>query len=86
MKIDNTNGKGACHGDSGGPAYVQDKNGNVFLAGVTSRADEATDPEGKCIGKTIYTKVQPYLTWISTESDKLNNDPNYGKVIAEPAE
>ncbi|MGE5085933.1 MAG: S1 family peptidase [Bacillota bacterium] len=86
MKIDNTNGDGACHGDSGGPAYVQTKDGVSVLAGVTSRADEATDPEGKCIGKTIYTKIQPYLTWISTESDKLSNDPNYGTVIAEPAE
>ncbi|MFM6929066.1 MAG: S1 family peptidase [Bdellovibrio sp.] len=86
MKIDNTNGNGACHGDSGGPAYVQTQDGSLYMTGVTSRVDKATDPEGKCIGKTIYTKVQPYLTWISTESNKLNNDPNYGTVIAEPAE
>lgn len=86
MKIDNINGKGACHGDSGGPAYVQTKDGAIVLAGITSRADEETDPKGQCVGKTIYTKVQPYLTWISTESDKLSNDPNYGTVIAEPVE
>ncbi len=83
MLVDNTNNTGACHGDSGGPAYVVSQ-GQNYLAGVTSRADLKTDPQAVCVGKTIYTKVQPYLPWISSEIQKLEADNNYGLVIAEP--
>ena len=85
MKVGNTPGKGPCHGDSGGPAYVTATDGTSVLAGITSRADTETDPKGQCIGNTIYTKIQPYLSWISDESNKLNNDPQYGTVIQQPA-
>ncbi|MDG0816824.1 S1 family peptidase [Bdellovibrio svalbardensis] len=85
MQIDNTNGEGACHGDSGGPAYVSSK-GQNYLAGVTSRADIKSDPQAVCVGKTIYTKVQPYLSWISTETQKLEANSNYGLIIAEPVQ
>lgn len=63
-------GKGACHGDSGGPAYVT-VGGTQYLAGLTSRADHDTDPGGKCIGLTIYTNVQAYLPWIAATSKIL---------------
>ncbi|HEX7675291.1 MAG TPA: trypsin-like serine protease [Bdellovibrio sp.] len=83
IKIDNTNGTGACHGDSGGPAYVT-SNGVNYLVGVTSRADVATDPKAVCVGKTIYTKVAPYLPWISSEIQNLEGSASYGTTIAEP--
>lgn len=86
MKMDNTNGRTACHGDSGGPAYARTALGSSVLAGITSRSDIMTDPNSKCIGKTIYTKVQPYLGWISSEMNKLNTIPGYGVVIAQPYE
>lgn len=79
IQVDNVDGHGACHGDSGGPAYVTD------LVGVTSRADEKTDPKAVCVGKTIYASVQYYLDWIASESKKLDADQSYGTVIAEPA-
>jgi V8-like Glu-specific endopeptidase len=64
LMIDTAEGKGSCHGDSGGPAYI--KIGGVqYLTGLTSRADHSTDPEGKCIGLTVYTNVQAYLSWIA---------------------
>lgn len=84
MLMDNTNGRSACHGDSGGPAYARTMAGGMVLAGITSRSDLITDPNSKCVGKTIYTKVQPYLGWISSEIDKLNTRPGYGVVIAQP--
>ena len=86
MKMDNTDGRSACHGDSGGPAYAKTAMGSSVLAGITSRSDIMTDPNSKCIGKTIYTKVQPYLGWISSEMNKLNTVPGYGVVIAQPFE
>lgn len=83
MQIDNSGGRGACHGDSGGPAYVT-VDGKLYLAGVTSRADINSDPKAVCIGKSIYTKVQSYLSWMSAEIQKLDSDSSYGAVIAEP--
>lgn len=83
MEIASINGKGACHGDSGGPAYIE-LNGQNYLAGVTSRADVQSDPKAVCVGKSIYTKVQSYLSWISSEAQKLESDTNYGLVISEP--
>lgn len=85
MLISNTNGTGACHGDSGGPAYISSQ-GQNYLAGVTSRADIKSDPKAVCVGKTIYTKVQPYLPWISSEIQKLEASNTYGLVIAEPTQ
>jgi secreted trypsin-like serine protease len=81
--IDNTGGRGACHGDSGGPAYVE-VNGQLFMTGVTSRADMATDPQGLCIGKTVYTNTQAYMDWIQQQSNLLTTNQKYGKKIAEP--
>ena len=63
-------GKGACHGDSGGPAYVN-VNGKNYLAGVTSRADD-TDSKGECISSTIYTKTQFFNSWIVDAAKNLN--------------
>jgi trypsin len=70
MMVDSGHGKGPCHGDSGGPAYVT-VNGQHFVAGTTSRAESQTDPNGQCIGNTIYTKMQPYLTWIQNSMKAL---------------
>jgi secreted trypsin-like serine protease len=45
-------GKTACHGDSGGPAFVNYQ-GSLYLVGVTSRS---TRPNGDCSGDSIYTQ------------------------------
>ena len=75
LMINTANGKGSCHGDSGGPAYVT-IGGAQYLTGLTSRADQATDPKGQCIGLTVYTNVQAYLTWIS-DSIRVLEAPDY---------
>jgi secreted trypsin-like serine protease len=62
-------GKGACHGDSGGPAYVLNK-GQVQLFGVTSRG--ALDKKNDCSQYSIYTNLVPYKAWIEAATAELN--------------
>jgi secreted trypsin-like serine protease len=48
---------GTCSGDSGGPAFIE-KDGVLYLAGVTSRGDLLCNDTG------IYTMVPYHLDWI----------------------
>jgi secreted trypsin-like serine protease len=48
---------GTCNGDSGGPAFIQ-KNGELFLFGVTSRGSNLCNEVG------VYTNALYYKTWI----------------------
>lgn len=59
-----TNHRGACHGDSGGPAFIQDNRGELLLWGVTSRG--INDPSDHCSGDSVYTRIQPYTRWINS--------------------
>lgn len=56
----------ACHGDSGGPAYIQVDNVR-YVTGITSRAYAAP----YCETGAIYTIVAPYQRWIELEYSKL---------------
>lgn len=71
MILDQTHGRGACHGDSGGPAYVM-QNGKMVLAGVTNRSypNSASD---NCAHKVVYTKVADYKPWIQQSEAALAN-------------
>jgi secreted trypsin-like serine protease len=66
--IDQTQGRGACHGDSGGPAYVQ-VNGQWLLWGVTNRG--VNDPSNNCSVASAYTSIPYYQDWIQTTAAKL---------------
>ncbi len=59
--LDQRRGTGACHGDSGGPAYLA-LEGGYALWGVTSRG--LNDPNDDCSQFAIYTKAMPYANWI----------------------
>jgi len=61
--LDQRHGSGACHGDSGGPAFVM-SNGKYDLMGVTSRGYPATAPDD-CRQEVVYTRVNAYRAWIS---------------------
>lgn len=63
--MDQTNKKGACHGDSGGPAYAQ-VNGELHLFGVTSRG--IRDDQDTCTQFAAYTNIQNYRDWIKQVS------------------
>jgi secreted trypsin-like serine protease len=64
VSLDQTRKKGACHGDSGGPAFIQDNGGGLQLWGVTSRG--IGDPTDHCAGQSVYTRIQPYTRWINS--------------------
>jgi hypothetical protein len=67
--VNQTEGKGACHGDSGGPAYAN-LDGKMLLWGLTSHSID--DDDDDCIGKASFTKVAAYAEWIEATSQALN--------------
>lgn len=67
--LDQRKGSGACHGDSGGPAFVE-SNGKYYLMGVTSRGYPVTAPDD-CRHEVVYTRVNAYRGWISQTTKEL---------------
>lgn len=68
IKLNQTEGTGACHGDSGGPAYIQVK-GKYYLWGVTSRGVD--DLNNDCSKYSAYTNALYYKTWLNRMANKL---------------
>lgn len=60
-----TPGRSACHGDSGGPAFVS-RNKKLALLGVTSRGPSKCDATG------TYTDVRFYRDWLASEIQFAN--------------
>lgn len=58
FRLDESKGHGTCSGDSGGPAYVEQK-GQYYLVGITSRGSPL------CDGIGIYTNAVYYSHWIA---------------------
>lgn len=50
---------GTCEGDSGGPVFIE-KEGKLYLVGLTSRGDLLCDGEG------VYTSIPSFIDWILT--------------------
>ena len=71
MILDQGQGSGACHGDSGGPAFIQ-RNGRLVLAGLTNRSYPPGAPDD-CAHKVVYTKVPAYRSWIQKSERKWNS-------------
>lgn len=63
--LENSKSEGACHGDSGGPAYSME-NGRLVLVGVTN--GYIGDPSGACGGKMVYASTAFYDEWIRQTS------------------
>lgn len=69
VKLNQTEGTGACHGDSGGPAYVV-LNGKYYLWGITSRG--VHDENNDCSKYSAYTSALYYKVWINRMAQKLS--------------
>ena len=63
--VDQTNKQGVCFGDSGGPAFIENK-GQLILWGITSRGSK------KCRSHSFFTKLDTFLPWIF---DFISNSP-----------
>lgn len=83
--IEQSLGKGACHGDSGGPAYAM-IDGKKYLIGVTSRG--VNDAKNDCSVSAAYTGVSFYSKWLISavkELKALPQDETTDKVLPLPA-
>lgn len=83
--LESAKGKSACHGDSGGPAYVKvevERNGKIVLedvlTGVTSRG--VGDELDLCNVSAAYTSIPFYSSWIVSTARALD-----AAVLAERA-
>jgi secreted trypsin-like serine protease len=66
MALDQSKRAGACHGDSGGPAYYTDSaTKKRYLVGVTSRGEEP------CTKMVVYTRTLGYTDWIDAGLKKM---------------
>ncbi len=70
MIFDQSHGHGACHGDSGGPAYFR-RGKKMVLGGITNRSYPTTAVDD-CSHKVVYTKVASYRPWIEKSEAQLN--------------
>lgn len=69
ISFDQKNLRGACHGDSGGPALLKLQDGSFIQVGVTSRG---TNQLGNCNEGAIYTGVFGQLEWLKLAVEQLN--------------
>jgi secreted trypsin-like serine protease len=70
--VSQTEGKGACHGDSGGPAYVR-VNGQLMLWGVTNRG--VNDPKNDCSVSAAYANILAHTDWLKETATELLKAP-----------
>ncbi|WP_157684622.1 S1 family peptidase [Bdellovibrio bacteriovorus] len=70
ITIDQSNGKGVCHGDSGGPAFI-DIDGTYYLWGITSRG--VNDTSRTCKTTAALTSIPYYRSWINRMNAKLSS-------------
>lgn len=71
--FDQTQGRGACSGDSGGPATVQ-VGDQIYLVGITSIAANLKNMNHACSGVSFYTNLYPLRSWVLTETHLLEKN------------
>ncbi len=77
IQVDQRLGRGSCHGDSGGPAFIV-INGTHYLWGILSRGDQ--DREDKCNQFSLYTLILAHYKWIQETAKALILNPNLNQV------
>lgn len=72
--LDQRNGKGACYGDSGGPAFIRNSSGEPLLWGVTNRANP--DDSRDCRQGSIYTRITAHAAFVDAAIKQLRRVSN----------
>ncbi len=74
LLVDQRKGSGACHGDSGGPAFVylkdQQGSGAYYLWGITNHSS-SDDVDNLCNRSVIYTNATLFITWMELVKKSL---------------
>lgn len=74
LVLDQSKGSGACHGDSGGPAFIVSKDSqgrsHYYLWGIANHATP-DDTNNHCNTGVIYTNATLFLTWIQIAIQSL---------------
>ncbi|ASD65338.1 S1 family peptidase [Bdellovibrio bacteriovorus] len=78
--LDQSQGKGACHGDSGGPAFLEVK-GQQYVWGITSRG-AGKDGKDDCSLVSVYTKVKSQADFINGAMKTLQKRAKQTAVAA----
>lgn len=76
--LNQKNGKGACNGDSGGPAFIS-INGQIFLWGVFLGGAHQPD---NCNNESIVTKISFHYKWIAESTKQLILRGGYNYIPA----
>lgn len=64
IEVNQTNGKGICDGDSGGPALIK-RNGEYVLVGVSKLTyDKDNTGAPSCLNVSKFTAIKKYQDWI----------------------
>jgi hypothetical protein len=69
ITVDGEGTRGACGGDSGGPALTADFGGEAKLIGVLSRGDPS------CVGKDVYERIDTARDWLDEQLGNAQNNP-----------
>lgn len=67
--LDQTSGRGACHGDSGGPAFARAR-GKLYLWGVTNRGYPNDAPDD-CAHQAVYTDILAHKAFLNKAAQTL---------------
>jgi secreted trypsin-like serine protease len=68
--------RNTCGGDSGGPAFYQAADGELYLAGVTSYGDQY------CVSYGVDTRVDRYLDFLDLNPQRPPADPCGGETFS----
>lgn len=71
--IDQSNTVGACHGDSGGPAFILDQKNTYKIIGVASGVQQS-ELETDCAGQSVYTNLNSFKPWILQSISDFDRD------------